>query len=152
MVTYIIVRAWDNFRFRSIFTFCTPVTSYRYFFLCSTSRVGYGAGSEMETRNILTLIRYSPSPWEVHPQKSSAVWREKFPLSVCCPKWIAVSLILDISVAECGSGMFIPDPRSWFLPIPDPGSKNSQKFHIIENYFMFEMLKKKIWANFKRII
>jgi hypothetical protein len=28
----------------------------------------------------------------------------------------------------------------------------SQKFHIIENYFIFEMLKKKIWANFKRII
>ncbi len=23
----------------------------------------------------------------------------------------------------CGSGMFIPDPRSWFLPIPDPGSR-----------------------------
>ncbi len=22
----------------------------------------------------------------------------------------------------CGSGMFIPDPGSWFLPIPDPGS------------------------------
>ena len=27
----------------------------------------------------------------------------------------------------CGSGMFIPDPGSWFLPIPDPGSKNSNK-------------------------
>ncbi len=60
----------------------------------------------------------------------------------------------------CGSGMFIPDPRSWFLPIPDPGSrtpdlgsKNSNKregwkfffyipffghkFHKIENYFIF---------------
>jgi hypothetical protein len=23
----------------------------------------------------------------------------------------------------CGSGMFIPDPGSWFLPIPDPGSR-----------------------------
>jgi hypothetical protein len=23
----------------------------------------------------------------------------------------------------CGSGMFIPDPGSWFLPIPDPGSQ-----------------------------
>ncbi len=60
---------------------------------------------------------------------------------------------------------------SWFLPIPDPGSKNSSKregwkknccptfllfcspkFHIIENYFIFEMLKKKNWANFQRII
>ena len=27
----------------------------------------------------------------------------------------------------CGSGMFIPGPGSWFLPIPDPGSKNSNK-------------------------
>ncbi len=26
-----------------------------------------------------------------------------------------------------GSGMFIPDPGSGFLPIPDPGSKNSSK-------------------------
>ncbi len=75
----------------------------------------------------------------------------------------------------CGSGMFIPDPGSWFLPIPDPGSwisdtgsKNrnkregrkkicytflcSHKFYKIENYFSFEMLKKKIWANFHRII
>jgi hypothetical protein len=23
----------------------------------------------------------------------------------------------------CGSGMFIPDPGSWFLPIPDSGSR-----------------------------
>ncbi len=74
----------------------------------------------------------------------------------------------------CGSGMFIPDPGSWFLPIPDLGSQIpdpktatkergenffchtifcSQKFHKIENYFIFEMLKKKIiWANFQRII
>ncbi len=28
----------------------------------------------------------------------------------------------------------------------------SHKFHIIEHYFIFEMLKKKIWANFQRII
>ncbi len=72
--------------------------------------------------------------------------------------------------------MFIPDPGSWFLPtpdtgsrIPDPGSKNSNKregwkkischtflcshkFHKIENYFSFEVLKKTIWANFQRII
>ena len=64
-------------------------------------------------------------------------------------------------------------PGSLFLPIPDPGSriqkqqqkrgvKNffghsgtcfcSHKFHKIENYFIFEMLKEKIWANFQRII
>ncbi len=67
----------------------------------------------------------------------------------------------------CGSRMFIPDPGSWFLPIPDLGSripdlgsKNrnkregwkkicytffcSHKFHKIVNYFIFEMLKKKL--------
>ncbi len=69
----------------------------------------------------------------------------------------------------CGSGMFIPDPGSWFLPIPDPGSKISNKrkgwkkiccpnflcshkLHKIANYFSFEVLKKKVWANFQRII
>ncbi len=60
-------------------------------------------------------------------------------------------------------------PGSWFLPIPDPGSKNSNKrerwkkicchifscshkFHKIVNYFSFEVLKKKIWANFQGIL
>ncbi len=38
-------------------------------------------------------------------------------------------------------------PGSWFLPIPD-----SHKFYKIENNFSFEVLKKKIWANFQRII
>ncbi len=73
----------------------------------------------------------------------------------------------------CGSGMFIPDPGPGFLPIQDPGSRSRiqkqqqkrgvkknllshlfcmHKFHKIENYFSFEMLKKKIWANFQRII
>jgi hypothetical protein len=28
----------------------------------------------------------------------------------------------------------------------------SHKFHKTENYFVFELLKKKIWANFQRII
>ncbi len=28
----------------------------------------------------------------------------------------------------------------------------SHKFHKIQNYFSFEVLKKKIWANFQRII
>ncbi len=62
-------------------------------------------------------------------------------------------------------------PGSWFLPIPDLGSRiqNSNKrqgwkkicchnffFQAINftklNYFIFEMLKKKIWASFQRII
>ncbi len=76
---------------------------------------------------------------------------------------------LVCSVAEPGCLCRIPDPWSWFLPIPDPGSKNSKKregwkkiccpnflcshkFHKIENYFCFEVLKKKNWANFQRII
>ncbi len=77
----------------------------------------------------------------------------------CCKSW---------------SGMFIPDPGSWFLPIPDLGSqildpktgtkeRGEKKIFVIPffvasnftkivNYFIFEMLKKKIWANFQRII
>ncbi len=51
-------------------------------------------------------------------------------------------------------------PGSWFLPIPDLGSRipdpktatNSHKFNKIVHYFMFEMLNKKVWANFQRII
>ncbi len=67
----------------------------------------------------------------------------------------------------CGSGMFIPDPGSWFLPIPDPGSKNSNKrerwkkldvkpfyvatkFNKIVNYFSFEVLKKKNLGQFSK--
>jgi hypothetical protein len=64
------------------------------------------------------------------------------------------------SDADPGCLSRIPDPRSWFLPIPDPGSKTatkrgvfySHKFHKNENYFIFQMLKKKIWADFQRII
>jgi hypothetical protein len=65
--------------------------------------------------------------------------------------------------------MFIPDPDFYPSRISDTGSKKSNKregwkkicchnflcshkFHNIKNYFSFEVLKKKIWANFKRII
>jgi hypothetical protein len=74
-----------------------------------------------------------------------------------------------------GTGMFIPDPDPDFYPsripdlgsrIPDPktamkdiGKKNLLSylfFGVINftklNYFIFKMLKKKIWANFQRII
>jgi hypothetical protein len=58
--------------------------------------------------------------------------------------------------------LFIPDLDFYPSRIPDPktatkerGEKNllsylfcSHKFHKIENYFIFEMLKKKIWASF----
>jgi hypothetical protein len=64
-----------------------------------------------------------------------------------------------------------PDPDFYPSRIPDLGSRIqkqqqkrgvkkifchtfscSHKFHKIENYFMFEMPKKKIWANFQRIV
>jgi hypothetical protein len=75
--------------------------------------------------------------------------------------------------------MFIPDPDFYPSRIPifthpgsrisDPGSKNSNKregrkkicchnflcshkLHKIANYFSFEVVKKKFWANFQRII
>jgi hypothetical protein len=62
--------------------------------------------------------------------------------------------------------MFIPDPYFYPSRIRDPktatkegGEKNflsylfySHKFNKIVDYFMFEMLNKKIWANFQRII
>jgi hypothetical protein len=54
-------------------------------------------------------------------------------------------------------------PRSQILIFSHPGSRipdpktatkerGSHKFHKIANYFSFELLKKKIWANFQRII
>jgi hypothetical protein len=52
-------------------------------------------------------------------------------------------------------------PGSRFFANPDPGSKNfnkregffcSNKFQKFENYFIFEMLKKKIRPSFQRII
>ncbi len=77
---------------------------------------------------------------------------------------------LPTSVADPGSLSRIPDPDFYPSRISDPGSKNSNKreglkkivvigylfcshkFHKIVNYFIFEMLKKKIWTNFQRII
>jgi hypothetical protein len=77
--------------------------------------------------------------------------------------------------------MFIPYPDFYPSRIPDPGSRIpdlrsqipdpitatnersekkfvvhtffcSHKFHKIQNYLIFEMIKKKSWANFQRII
>jgi hypothetical protein len=60
-----------------------------------------------------------------------------------------------------------PDPVSWVLSIPDNGSKNkregwkfvflsylfcSHKYHKMENYFIFELVKNIIWANLQKII
>ncbi len=69
----------------------------------------------------------------------------------------------------CGSGIFIPDPGSWFLAIPDPGSETATKergekklvvitFYVAKNFTKLQIIsvlncwRKKIWANFQRII
>jgi hypothetical protein len=68
-----------------------------------------------------------------------------------------------VATSVAGSGMFIPDPD---LPVSDARSRIQKqqqkicchtflcnhKFYKIINYFSFEVLKKKIWANFQRII
>jgi hypothetical protein len=62
--------------------------------------------------------------------------------------------------------MFIPDPDFYPSRIPDPKTATkergeifffhtffcSHKFHKIEYYYIFDMLKKQIWPNFTRII
>ncbi len=72
----------------------------------------------------------------------------------------------DCSVADPGCLSRIPDPDFYPSRIPDPKTAKkrevkkischnflcSHKFHKIVNYFSFEVLKKKIWANFQRII
>jgi hypothetical protein len=82
-----------------------------------------------------------------------------------------MSITFSSSVADPGCLSRIPDPDFFLSRIPDLGSRiqkqqqkrgvkkffsNSflcnHKFHKIENYFTFEVLKKKIWANFQRII
>jgi hypothetical protein len=85
------------------------------------------------------------------------------------------SLYIFGSVADLGCLSRFPDPGFYPSRIPDlgsripyPGSKISNiregckklvviffcshKFHKIVNYFIFEMLKKKIWANYQRLI
>jgi hypothetical protein len=79
------------------------------------------------------------------------------------------------SVADLGCLSRLPDPDFYPSRIPEPGSRISDlgsriqkkegwkkffchtflcshKSHKIENYFSFEVLKTKIWANFQRII
>ncbi len=69
------------------------------------------------------------------------------------------SLMIDQSSDHCcGSGMFIPDPRSKNSNKREGWKKFScqtffcsHKFHKIENYFIFKMMKNKMRANFQRI-
>jgi hypothetical protein len=74
------------------------------------------------------------------------------------------SKTLNSSVADPGSLSRIPDPDFHPSRIQKQHQKKgvkkncchtfycSHKFHKIENYFIFEMLKKKNWAYFQRII
>ncbi len=88
--------------------------------------------------------------------------------------WRGISELVNVSILEalknlfyqcCGSGMFIPDPGSWFLPIPDPGSRiqKQQQKTGVKNFFCqtifcshkfhkFWYAEEKIWPNFPRII
>jgi hypothetical protein len=50
--------------------------------------------------------------------------------------------------------MFSPDPDFYPSRIPDPETATffrSHKFHKIKNYFIFEMLKKKVGQIFKEL-
>ncbi len=80
-------------------------------------------------------------------------------------------LLFTNTIQCCGSGTFIPILIFVHLGsrISAPGSKNSNKrgkwkkiccptffcsnkYHKIENYFIFELVRKKIWPNLQRII
>jgi hypothetical protein len=70
------------------------------------------------------------------------------------------------SVADPGCLSRIPDPDFYPSRIPDPKTATKERgkkisshpfivalnFTKLKNYFIFEMMKKKIWANFQRII
>ncbi len=75
--------------------------------------------------------------------------------------------LLYTSVADPGCLSRIPDPDFYLSRIPDPKTATKErgekeldvkpfyvatKFNKIVNYFSFEVLKKKSWANFQRII
>jgi hypothetical protein len=87
-------------------------------------------------------------------------------------KWLCVRGRRWGGRSVTGSVMFIPDPDFYPSRMPDSGSLIpdpktatkergekmcgrifycSHKFHKIANYFIFEMLKKKIWPVFKEL-
>ncbi len=94
-----------------------------------------GAGPSDSWREQIPCTGYRSSDWRqyffLHPSKQHSygtyqehirqVWRSR--------SWYLRSAC-EISTTYgqcCGYRMIIPDPGSWFLPIPDPGSKNSNK-------------------------
>jgi hypothetical protein len=80
----------------------------------------------------------------------------------CCQKALPVWRILDVYPGSqilifTHPGSRISDPKTATKErgerkISCPNFLFSHKFHKIANYFCFEVLKKKIWANFLRII
>ncbi len=112
-----------------------------------------------QTKLWCTFLTYAtPSGATLHPTE----------LSCNFPSYPAFSEPV-LRIRDVYPGSRIPDPDFYPSRIPDLGSKNSNKrqgwkniwchtflfshkFHKIVHYFSFEVLKKKIWANFQRII
>ncbi len=110
------------------------------FIFCSYSAFPLEAGSR-NNQPIPDNVTYKDRDGDLHISQRVFL---KFSLQLTlCHVWLILGLYVEPQC--CGSGMFIPDPDPDFCP------SRSHKFHIIENYFIFEMLKKKIWANFQRI-
>jgi len=63
-----------------------------------------------------------------------------------------LSQIPDLIFSHPGSWIQNSNKREGWKKINCHNFLCSHKFHKIANYFSFELLKKKIWANFQRII
>ncbi len=118
-------------------------------------------------------LSFIPRESSEHLHFMQLLWkREDILLMLVIEKLKFRCLFVEIltHVQCCGSGMLIPDPGSWFYPsrISDHGSgiqkqkwKTGVKKNFLSylffgaikftklNYFIFEMLKKKIWPIFK---
>ncbi len=128
--------------------------------------------TESTTLEPMEAVAFKPIP---------GIWTDLFLVGDSLPylirsltHFLQLCMVEFIACSQCGgSGMFIPDPGCRILIFTHPGSripdpktatkerdeKNlmsylpcSHKFHKIVHYFSFEVLKKKIWVNFQRII
>ncbi len=80
--------------------------------------------------NIL-IDNHQKTAQPVKMERTKTIWRRLIFDSIWSYRYRY--LIFNTFLQCCGSGMFIPDPGSWFLPIPDPGSKNSNKREVKKN-------------------
>ncbi len=126
-----------------------------------------------------------PDSWRAS-RRASRCWRRTWTWLRSPRVWCAAIVLLPPAAASaaeskwtskgydqwCESGMFIPDPGSWFLRypfrIPDlktATEERGEKKFVVKPFFVatnisqnwklflfFQMLKKKIWASFQRII